>query len=432
MTARKYSSTVVDMTLSAEITASATSMTVSPYASLPSVFPFTLVINPDTTNEEIVTVTARTNGLLTIVRSQDGTSAPSTHSLGTPVKHMVTARDLQEPQDHIYATSGIHGLTGSPAGVTDTQTLTNKTINGANNTLTNISQSSVNGLVADLALKAPLASPTLTSPTMSNPTITGTLTLPSGSVTSTMIADGTIVNADINSSAAIDKTKISGTAITAADTGTVTNTMLAGSISPSKITGTALVANDTSYLNPTGMLAPFAGSTAPTGWLLCDGSTKSTTANPELATLFSVIGTTYGGTGASSFKVPDLRGRVPAGLDNMSATMGDAGRLDWTDTLGTNGGTQTVTLTSAQSGVPAHTHPSTTGGTHGHTIQQVTGGNPSGTGYEFVINNSSGGSTLSSTNSGHSHAVTANTAADAASAHNNMQPTILLNYIIKY
>jgi hypothetical protein len=58
---------------------------------------------------------------------------------------------------------------------------------------------------------------------------------PAGTVTSTMIADGTIVNADINASAAIDKTKISGTAITAADTGSVTNAMLAGSIEDSKL-----------------------------------------------------------------------------------------------------------------------------------------------------------------------------------------------------
>jgi len=60
-------------------------------------------------------------------------------------------------------------------------------------------------------------------------------TADTGTVTSTMIANGTIVNADIDASAAIDKTKISGTAITAADTSTVTNTMLAGSIALTKL-----------------------------------------------------------------------------------------------------------------------------------------------------------------------------------------------------
>ena len=72
-----------------------------------------------------------------------------------------------------------------------------------------------------------------------------------GTVTSTMIADGTIVNADISGSAAIDKTKVSGTAITAADTGTVTNAMLAGSIAASKITGTAITAADSGTVTST-------------------------------------------------------------------------------------------------------------------------------------------------------------------------------------
>ena len=67
-----------------------------------------------------------------------------------------------------------------------------------------------------------------------------------GTVTSTMILDGTILNADINASAAIDKTKISGTAITAADTGTVTNTMLAGSIANDKLTNSAITINGVS------------------------------------------------------------------------------------------------------------------------------------------------------------------------------------------
>jgi hypothetical protein len=78
---------------------------------------------------------------------------------------------------------------------------------------------------------------------LASPTFTGTVTLPTGTVTSTMISDGTIVNADINASAAIDKTKISGTAITASDTGTVTNTMLAGSIANDKLSNSSITIN---------------------------------------------------------------------------------------------------------------------------------------------------------------------------------------------
>jgi hypothetical protein len=84
--------------------------------------------------------------------------------------------------------------------------------------------------------------------TITLPNVTGTIitTGDSGTVTSTMIADGTIVDADINASAAIAATKILGTAITAADTGTVTNTMLAGSIANEKLTNSEITINGTS------------------------------------------------------------------------------------------------------------------------------------------------------------------------------------------
>lgn len=101
--------------------------------------------------------------------------------------------------------------------------------------------------------------------TITLPATTGTVvtTGDSGTVTSTMIADGTIVNSDINSSAGIDKTKISGTAITAADTGTVTSTMIAdgtivnadinasAAIDKTKISGTAITAGDTGTVTST-------------------------------------------------------------------------------------------------------------------------------------------------------------------------------------
>lgn len=87
---------------------------------------------------------------------------------------------------------------------------------------------------------------------------------------------------------------------------------------------------------PIGAVVPYAGSTAPTGWLLCYGQAVS---RSTYATLFGIISTTYGtGDGSTTFNVPDLRGRVVAGLDNMGGS--DAGRLDWANTLGTAGGVQ--------------------------------------------------------------------------------------------
>ena len=105
-----------------------------------------------------------------------------------------------------------------------TNTFSNKTIALGSNTIT--------GTISDFN----------TALTDANFVTTGD----TGTVTSTMIANGTIVNDDINASAAIDKTKISGTAITAADTATVTNTMLAGSIANDKLTNSSITINGTS------------------------------------------------------------------------------------------------------------------------------------------------------------------------------------------
>jgi hypothetical protein len=62
---------------------------------------------------------------------------------------------------------------------------------------------------------------------------------------------------------------------------------------------------------PTGVVQMCAGATAPTGWLLCDGSAVSQT---EYANLFSVIGVTYGDPGGGNFNLPDFRGRTPIGV----------------------------------------------------------------------------------------------------------------------
>jgi microcystin-dependent protein len=163
---------------------------------------------------------------------------------------------------------------------------------------------------------------------------------------------------------------------------------------------------------PVGSVTAFAGSTAPSGWLLCGGQTVSRTL---YSGLFLTIGTTYGsGDGSTTFALPDLRGRVPAGLDNMGGTA--ASRLTSTvltasNTLGATGGTQTHTLTAAQSGVPAHTHTFAIG-----NVSTFTG----------IVGSTGHGGTVRDTGTTDN-----NSAANASSAHPITQPTIVLNYIIK-
>lgn len=165
-----------------------------------------------------------------------------------------------------------------------------------------------------------------------------------------------------------------------------------------------------------GQVVAYAGSSAPTGWLLCYGQAVSRT---TYADLFAIVGTSYGaGDGSTTFNVPDLRGRVAAGKDDMGGSAASrlttgTGNFGSATTLGNTGGAQSVTLTSSESGLPAHNH----------TISVGTASNTATTGAATRVNAiSSGAGTNTSTV----------TAANASAAHTNVQPTIILNYIIKH
>jgi microcystin-dependent protein len=90
---------------------------------------------------------------------------------------------------------------------------------------------------------------------------------------------------------------------------------------------------------PAGALSPFAGDTTPSGWLLCHGQAVSRT---SFAGLFAALGTIYGiGDGSTTFNIPDMRGFVPAGRGNMGGT--DGGRLVDTLTATTGAGSAVIT-----------------------------------------------------------------------------------------
>jgi hypothetical protein len=129
---RYYSSVAIDTTLTGAVNSSATSITVASTSGFPTSYPYTVALDYDTSSEELVNVTAAAGLTLTIVRGQDGTSGTA-HTAGAAVKHVASARDFREPQEHIAASAGVHGVTGSVVGTSDTQTLTTPTIGSFTN-----------------------------------------------------------------------------------------------------------------------------------------------------------------------------------------------------------------------------------------------------------------------------------------------------------
>jgi len=103
-----------------------------------------------------------------------------------------------------------------------------------------------------------------------------------------------------------------------------------------------------------GMIAIFGFNFAPKGWALCNGQLLSVAQN---SALFSLLGVTYGGDGKTTFGLPDLRGRSPIG---QGQGPGLSSRL-----IGSQGGTETTTLTS--NNIPAHTHTLLASGATGNT-----------------------------------------------------------------
>lgn len=181
-----------------------------------------------------------------------------------------------------------------------------------------------------------------------------------------------------------------------------------------------------------GMIVLYPSNTPPTGWLICDGSAISRT---TFAALFGIISTSFGaGDGSTTFNIPNLKGRIPVGRDT--------GQTEF-NVLGETGGEKAHTLTSTE--MPSHTH-TQNAHTHAqdahahtqtgkytasgaHTHQGVGGGaaeapNP-------TTGAASGMGNTTNAVAGNQNTTATNQSTGSDGAHNNLQPYIVLNYIIR-
>jgi microcystin-dependent protein len=195
-------------------------------------------------------------------------------------------------------------------------------------------------------------------------------------------------------------------------------------------------------LIPTGTIVQFAGSSAPGGWLLCQGQSVSKT---TYSTLWSILGTTYGADTSTNFVLPDLRGRIPLGRGTLNGSGTNYNLAD-------KNGSETHTLTVPE--LPAHNHTASSDvvGSHTHNYQDAyfaeagaytPNGGVYGTsashdfdnGFYFRTANgsySSSPSDIPTSSAGlHNHTITVNSTG-GGNSFSVVQPYLVVNYLIKW
>ncbi|MEI2691982.1 MAG: tail fiber protein [Anaerolineae bacterium] len=178
------------------------------------------------------------------------------------------------------------------------------------------------------------------------------------------------------------------------------------------------VTDRTGDVMPVGAILPYAGQTEPDGWLFCRGQVLN---QRDYADLFLVLGTTYGG-GDTTFQLPNLGSRVPVGLNVGDSDFSHLNKI---------AGSSTHSLVPDE--MPMHTHTATmeNSGEHAHTVTNTRKFHDGGDYYAPTNREHGYTEIILDTNGAHKHTVTVGTSG-SGHAHNNLQPYIVLNYIIKY
>lgn len=364
-----YKGAAANAVLTSSPSSGDTTMTVDTVTGWPASFPFYAVIDPGTSKEEKVRVTAISTLTLTVVRAQDETTAVG-HTSGAAIYPVFTAIEASEANEiaSVMTTKG-------DLITNDGTTINRLAVGGTNTHVLQVDSTAANGIKWGQVATAGIAD---------------------SAVTSAKIADATIVAGDI---------------------------------------ATATL----KLLCPVGTISAYGGASAPTGWLLCDG----TAINASYTELIALVGA----------NTPDMKGKFALG--KTAAGTGS--------TLLGSGGSTTI----AEANLPSHTHTinhnhaafNTSGsdGTHTHTISDpghthvtnVSFGNGGANSGPYYFNegtqidgpatdSSTTGVTVTSTNSAHTHSIDVPELTGVSSGNGTgsgtayFQPFVAVSYIIKH
>lgn len=385
--------------LTSAFTIGGTTLAVSNGSTFPdgSSGPFVVVVDRGLATEEkyLIDTTTGVNGTTFNIQQAgyDGTSA-SAHSVGAVVEHCLDAYTVEQANRYVNLQTAKGDL------VLHNGTTTAKLAVGANNTV----------FIADSSVSAGAKWATIGTSSLTDASVTA------GKLATDSVETSKIVNLNVTTG------KIADAAVT--DVKLASNAVTTVKINDAAVTAAKLAAG---VGIPTGVVSSYAGSSAPTGYLICDGAAYSRT-DPLYAALYAVIGTTYGsGNGTTTFNIPDLRTRVPVGYSMSDTDTDPTATNNALNSLGKTGGSKTHLLITSE--MPQHSH--TIAHTHIYEIRGSVG---------TFANNATdlymqGGSAVSSTYGSSRVPISQDTSssgnAGSNAAHNILQPYIVLNYIIK-
>lgn len=297
---RYYSSNAAKTTLSVSITSSSTSLELAAAANLPTQYPYTLILEKDTANEEVVEVTSKTGTAYNITRNIDNSGAKG-HAIGANVEHGVSARDFTESRAHEVATTNVHGATGDLVDIGTVQTITAaKTFNLANITANaNIKAGGfkVTGLAdgtasTDAATKGQLDA------------IAGSATAAAASATASATSAGQAATSATNaansantaSTSAATATTQAGTATTQAGIATTQAGLAAGSATTASNSAATAATSAATATTQAGIATTQAGIATTSAGLAASSATASATSAGQAATSASSAAASYAST----------------------------------------------------------------------------------------------------------------------------------------